>query len=203
MRAKRLAISTLRVLHMKQKWIPTQDAFDSLLAWLDADRERAGQKYERIRLRLIKIFTCRGCREAEDLADDAINRVMYKVEELAKTYEGEPALYFYGVAYKLYLEYIRDHRVKPQPPEAKPNDDEEAETKAFDCLDECLDEMPAENSKLLLRYYEEDKFAKINNRKELARELGIGLNALRIRVYRIRLPLQACVESCMERAPAH
>lgn len=186
---------------MKQKWVPTQEAFDSLLSWLDADREEAGQTYETIRLRLIKIFTCRGCREAEDLADEAINRVMSKVEELAKTYEGEPALYFYGVAYKLYLEYLRDHRVKPQPPQLQAN--EESDTKAFDCLDECLDELPAENSKLLLRYYEEDKLAKINNRKELASELDIGLNALRIRVYRIRVPLQACVESCLERAPAH
>src|SRR5688572_30059740 len=137
---------------MKQKWIPTQEAFDSLLNWLDTDRERSAQKYETIRLRLIKIFSCRGCLEAEDLADEAINRVMSKVEELAKTYEGDPALYFYGVAYKLYMEYSRDHGVKPQPPEPQP--DEEAETKTLDCLDECLDEMPAENSKLLLRYYE-------------------------------------------------
>jgi hypothetical protein len=46
---------------MKKDWVLTQDAFDKLLNWLDSDRERAGQKYETIRLRLIKIFTCRRC----------------------------------------------------------------------------------------------------------------------------------------------
>jgi len=182
---------------MKEKWLPTQEDFDRLLTWLDEDRERAGQRYETIRLRLIKIFGCRGCLEAEDLADEAINRVTAKVKELATTYEGDPALYFYGVAYKLHLEYLRSNRGKPQQPSSQL--EEEPDTRAFDCLDKCLGELPSENSKLLLSYYQEDKLAKINNRKELARELGIGVNALRIRVHRIRMPLQACVESCMER----
>src|SRR5262245_44374262 len=34
----------------------SREAFDLMLAWLDSDRERAGQKYEEIRYRLIKIF---------------------------------------------------------------------------------------------------------------------------------------------------
>src|SRR6266571_4389824 len=92
---------------MKTDWVLTQDAFDSLLDWLNADRVLAGKKYEAIRLRLIKIFTCRGCPEAEDLADETINRVTARVEEVANTYEGDPALYFYGVAQKLHLEYLR------------------------------------------------------------------------------------------------
>ena len=61
---------------MKKEWVINQDAFDTMLDWLDADRERAGCKYEAIRLRLIKIFTCRGCQDAEELADEAINRVI-------------------------------------------------------------------------------------------------------------------------------
>ena len=72
----------------------TQESFDSLLAWLDADRERAGRRYEEIRRRLIKILACRGCHDPEDLADEAINRVAGKVGEVAKDYSGDPALYF-------------------------------------------------------------------------------------------------------------
>ena len=45
---------------MKKGWVLTQELFDTLLDWLDPDRERAGQKYETIRLKLIKIFTSRG-----------------------------------------------------------------------------------------------------------------------------------------------
>ena len=59
---------------MKKGWVLTQELFDTLLDWLDPDRERAGHRYETIRLRLIKIFTSRGCPEAEELADETINR---------------------------------------------------------------------------------------------------------------------------------
>src|SRR4051794_16211659 len=85
----------------------TQESFDRLLEWLDADRERAGYRYEAIRRRLITIFTCRGCREAEALADETINRVTIKLPEIADAYVGDPALYFYGVAQKVHLEYLR------------------------------------------------------------------------------------------------
>ena len=50
---------------MNKDWFLTQEAFDALLAWLDPEREAAGRKYEEIRLRLIKLFTCRGCSEPD------------------------------------------------------------------------------------------------------------------------------------------
>src|SRR5687767_5895715 len=92
---------------MKNQWVVTQQAFDRLLDWLDADRDSAGSKYERIRVRLIKIFTCRGCGEADDLADETINRVTAKLGDIVESYSGDPALYFYGVAQKVHLEYLR------------------------------------------------------------------------------------------------
>ena len=57
---------------MKKEWDLNQNAFDNLLEWLDADRDRAAEKYEAIRLRLIKIFLCRGCSEAEELSDETV-----------------------------------------------------------------------------------------------------------------------------------
>ena len=45
-------------------------AFDRLLVWLDPDRDAAGRKYEAIRARLIKVLSYRGCREAEEIADE-------------------------------------------------------------------------------------------------------------------------------------
>lgn len=197
---------------MKNQWVVTQQAFDSLLNWLDADRESAGTKYEKIRVRLIKIFTCRGCGEADDLADETINRVTVKLGEIAANYSGDPALYFYGVAQKVHLEYLRKRPLVQEsletgrepggqttwPPEAA--DEVEHE---YACLEQCMDRLPPENRRLVLEYYHEEKRAKIDHRKQLADQLGIAVNALRIRAHRLRAQLQQCLQSCLEHSPSH
>jgi len=193
---------------MKTEWDLTQKSFDRLLDWLDADRTLAGNKYEAIRLRLIKIFTCRGCFEAEDLADETINRVTAKVEAVANTYKGDPALYFYGVAQKLHLEYLRktqarqtvtfqDSAADSRNPGAATSVDETG----YECLERCLDNLPRDNRRLVLEYYQQERHAKIEHRKRLAEELGIAVNALRIRAHRIRLILQDCVQDCLRKEP--
>jgi DNA-directed RNA polymerase specialized sigma24 family protein len=197
---------------MKKDWVLTQDAFDRLLDWLDPDREVAGRKYEAIRLRLIKIFTCRGCSEVEDLADETINRVAARVGEIATDYQGEPAVYFYGVAQKVYLEHLRKVKVKQAevPVESSFNDpamrqdcfDEDIEP-SYECLEHCLEHLPSSNRQLVLEYYRQERKAKIDHRKLLAAELGIAVNALRIRAHRIRRSLEQCVHACLEQQPAH
>lgn len=182
---------------MKKEWVLTQEAFDALLAWLDPDRELAAQKYESIRTRLIKIFACRGCIEAEDLADETINRVTNKLPEIQATFAGEPARFFYGVANKIQLEYSRSQRTTPVPQPAGNGEDSELE---YECLDRCMEKLSSENRQLVLSYYQEEKHAKIEHRKELATNLGIALNALRIRAHRIRASLQQCVKQCVSAA---
>jgi hypothetical protein len=86
---------------MSRRWTLTKESFDSLLAWLDPDREQSARKYESIRRTLIKIFTWRNVSDAEDLADETINRVAQRVNEVKPYYSGDPALYFYGVAKNL------------------------------------------------------------------------------------------------------
>src|SRR6266404_6772995 len=186
---------------MKKQWVINQDAFDTMLDWLDADRERAGCKYEAIRLRLIKIFNCRGCQDAEELADEAINRVIARIVEIADGYQGDPALYFYGVSQKVFLEYSRKTRgplahvpiesagVRLSTPAVILMEDIEPE---YRCLEHCLDQLPSENRDLVVRYYQQERQAKIDDRKKLAGELGIAVNALRLRAHRIRLTLQRC-----------
>lgn len=184
---------------MKKEWVLTKEAFDALLAWLDPNREAAAQKYETIRCRLIKIFACRGCPEAEDLADETINRVISKLPEIQPTFTGDPARYFFGVGNKVHLEYLRRKPV-PTLPEVKTGSDEsELE---YECLDRCVAKLSAENRKLVLSYYSEEKHAKIERRKLLAVELGIAANALRIRAHRIRASLQKCVKQCLQEGTA-
>ena len=197
---------------MKKDWVLTQDAFDTLLGWLDPDRDRAGRKYEAIRLRLIKIFTCRGCWEAEEMADETINRVVARVADIAEQYQGDPAPYFYGVSQKVQLEYSRKARLRDSdvlaegtadvssPATAVLADDAEPE---YACLERCLEHLPADNRRLVIEYYQQEQKAKIDHRKRLADELGIALNALRIRAHRIRRTLEECVHGCLEKQPAH
>src|SRR5712671_5300289 len=144
---------------MKKEWVISQEAFDTMLDWLDTDRERAGSKYEAIRLRLIKIFTCRGCQAAEELADETINRVIARIVEIADGYQGDPALYFYGVSQKVFLEYSRKTRgpsahvpidsttVNLSTPAEVLTEDIETE---YHCLERCLDRLPPESRNMVV-----------------------------------------------------
>lgn len=187
---------------MNKGWVLTQESFDALLSWLHPQREQAGQKYEEIRLRLIKIFTCRGCSESEDLADETINRVSKRLPDIKNEYTGEPARYFYGVANKVHLEYLR----KPTPPippslEDSDGDSDQIETE-YECLERCIEKLTPDNRELVLQYYQDDKRAKIDHRKRLAEQLGVAINALRIRAFRARAALQKCVHDCLQQSAA-
>jgi RNA polymerase sigma factor (sigma-70 family) len=179
---------------MGKEWELDQGAFDKLLAWLNPDPEQAGRKYEGIRSRLIKIFTCRGCTIPEELADETINRVARKVPEIAATYTGDPALYFYGVGHNVYLEYVRKKPAPTPPPKPEPSQELEQE---FECLEQCMQQLPPRSRELILQYYQEEKQAKIDHRKNVAQRLGMALNALRIQAHRIRAALQECVIDCL------
>jgi RNA polymerase sigma factor (sigma-70 family) len=181
---------------MKHQSSVTQESFDSLLSWLDPDRDRAAGKYELIRRRLITLFTCRGRHDAEELADETINRVTVKAPEVARDYVGDPSLYFYGVAQKVLLESLR--RRPPQPPAEQPTPEESEETeREHECLERCMDALTPANRELMVEYFQNDRRAKIDHRKELAARLGIAQNALRIRVHRIKATLHECVLACL------
>jgi DNA-directed RNA polymerase specialized sigma24 family protein len=184
---------------MNKNWELSQEAFDALLDWLDPDREQAGSKYEQIRLRLIKIFTGRGCVDAEDLADETINRVTTRLQTLEKDFSGDRARYFFGVANKLYMEYLR--RKPPQLPPWRGSDSARIELE-YSCLERCIERLSDENRELLLQYYGVEGRPKVEHRKALADRFGIGPNALRLRAFRIRLGLQDCVGKCLAAVPA-
>jgi len=183
----------------KKEWDLTQEAFTKFLVWLNPSPDKAGEKYEDIRRRLIKIFTCRGCYCPEDLADETINRVIRKFQEIGENYVGDPALYFYGVAHNVHLEHLRKKPSSAPPPSA----DEPSRTEEeYKCLEQCIESLPPRSRELVLQYYQEEKHAKINLRKQMALRLGIPLNALRIRACRIRMDLQTCVFQCLQQKAA-
>lgn len=178
---------------MNKNFVLTQELFEELLRWLDPDREIAGQKYEDIRRGLITIFINNGRHSVEDLADEAINRVANKLNQIMDDYHGDHSLYFYGVAKKIVHEDRRKTLV-PLPTPDWNSDNIEAE---HECLERCLQQLTSQNRELILQYYQDEKKAKIDHRRTLADKLGIGSNALRIRAHRIRNSLEFCVRACL------
>lgn len=178
----------------------SQDNFDELLAWLHPRRDEAGKIYEDIRQRLIKIFSYRGCPVAEDLADETINRVANKVREIKSTFVGNPSSYFHGVARYVYLEYVKKIP-EPLPPGLVSESEDPRESElAYNCLESCMSHLTPGNRELVLQYFQDEKRAKIDHRKELTRRLGITLNALRIRTHRLCASLKKCMQECLRAA---
>lgn len=81
-------------------------------------------------------------------------------------------------------------------------DDTEDIEREYECLERCMQKLTPDNRQLVLQYYQEEKRAKIDHRRQLAEQLGIALNALRIRAHRIRASLQECVQTCLREAAA-
>ena len=167
----------------------TGQAFSGLLDWLGPDRDAAGRRYEQIRSRLIKIFVCRGCNTPEELADQTIDRVAGKVHQIAGTYVGDPALYFYGVAEKIYLEHAKERSVLWLP--LSDGSSREIEVR-YGCLEGCMERLSQPSRDLIVAYYGNDSRSKIESRKDLAQRLGLRANALWIRAHRIRESLRRC-----------
>jgi DNA-directed RNA polymerase specialized sigma24 family protein len=175
------------------------DAFERLLGLLDAsDRERAGERYEELRVALIRFFRWRGCNGAEDLADEALTRAAEWKRE------GEPVRdahrFVYGIARLLALESHRRSAREEQAarelavlrfPSRAEDDPREA------CLDACLAVLPAADRELIVAYYSGSQGEKIASRRRLADSHAISLVTLRVRAHRLRERLEGCLRRCL------
>lgn len=189
-----------KILFVKSQTQERLRHFDSLLEWLDSDRDRAAEKYELIRQSLIQIFIWKRCSEAESLADETLDRVMSQVPELRKTYVGNPSAYIHSVAKNLLREQtwaptVPLETLAPENP-AKTDIDNE---KMYGCLERCLSNLSPYSRDLILGYYDKEHAKKVSHRNDLAERLGISVNQLRIRVYRIRRTLEECIQACTGR----
>jgi RNA polymerase sigma factor (sigma-70 family) len=174
-----------------------EEEFESLLAWLAPDREAAGQKYEVIRAGLIRIFVSKGFNDAEDLADETINRVTKRLPEIRDSYVGEPARYFHGVARFIVREMMRRKEVAVEEVPVVPTETE-VHSDEYDCLLKCLRFLPADKRELILDYYIYDGRDKIAQHRRMASELGITEGALRGRAHHVRGNLEKCIQNCID-----
>jgi DNA-directed RNA polymerase specialized sigma24 family protein len=183
----------------------TPRGFERLLEELHADRDTAGRTYERLRCRLVRFFEGRRCAFPDEHADETLNRVARKLDA-GETIQ-DVTTYVIGIARMVVKEAARAAsrdviQAMSQLPDQVPRSvDPSAEpARLLDCLHACLDQLPPIERDVIVQYYQNEKGAKINNRKHLAARMGVQMNALRLRAFRIRAGLQGCVNSCAAQA---
>jgi DNA-directed RNA polymerase specialized sigma24 family protein len=173
--------------------------FDRLLESLAPDRELAGAEYERLRTALVRYFVVQQCESPEDLADETFDRVANRIEK-GEVIQGL-AGYCFGVAKRVAMESrIKQKQMENVAPDgliAEYDYPEDRREQLLKCLDRCLQRLPTEQRLLVMAYYAEERQAKIDKRRELAKNLEIGTNALRIRAARLRSILRDCVNRCI------
>jgi DNA-directed RNA polymerase specialized sigma24 family protein len=197
----------------KSNWIATEGSFAALLEWLDQGFDTNGEAYLEVRRRLVAYFDRKGCRDADALADETLNRVQRRLEEEGSIESESPAKFCYAVAKFVFLEYVRSGRAREVPEEQidkastanaawqGPDDDDIHERESsLRCLERCMAELDEQRRELVIGYYQGELRAKIENRRRLAAKLGLTLNALSIRTFRIRERLENCVRKCIDRA---
>jgi len=173
----------------------TREKFASFLAWLNPDRDRAGEEYERLRFRLCTFFSQRQCSFADELADETINRVILKASE--ERIENKIA-YCYGVAKNVFRESLRKERTHLDIDEVTVAAKAPEEPSfSRECLDKCLAKLSPDSRNLLLDYFSEAKQAKIELHRRISDSLEMTQTALRMRVMRTKQKLKICVQECM------
>jgi DNA-directed RNA polymerase specialized sigma24 family protein len=161
-----------------------------------------------MRRRLVAYFDRKNCRAPDELADETLNRVARKLEEIGAIESETPAKYCYITARFVFLEYLRNSRKDDQLfddarwPAAEvavgsdTREERAAKEKLLSCLEQCTGKLEPRNQEIITRYYLGSGRSKIENRGSLASELGITVNALSIRACRIRDKLEVCVRRC-------
>lgn len=184
-----------------------EQTFRRLLAWLDQGVNTNGQSYLAIRERLLGYFDRKNCLNADELADQTLNRVARRLDEEGGNIETEiPAKYCYIVARFVFMEHLRANEKEftalgdlGRRANAMSPEDLHRKEKMLECLDLCAAKLELSQRELIFSYYSGEQRVKIENRHSLAQTLGITVNALSIRACRIRDKLEGCVKECASR----
>jgi DNA-directed RNA polymerase specialized sigma24 family protein len=181
-----------------------------LLEWLDDGVESHGNTYLEIHRRLVSYFDRRNRPSPHELADETLNRIARTLEKDGVIETRPPARYCYVVARFVLLEDIRrDQRVVRLDERSRagtwrtldkvviePGEAPAAQEQRLEWLEGCLQKLTAAQRELVVEYYRAGQGQQIERRRNMAKRLGITMNALGIRVCRIRSALESCVEAC-------
>jgi hypothetical protein len=182
----------------------TPEQFGKFLRWLSPDDQMAAAMYLEMRRKMVEKFIRKASRNAEDLADETLDRVARNVSKEPERYLN-PMAYCHGVARNVWLEDLRKPPEEELDPEKiivpQPEDWDLKECKEA-CMKKCVDSLPEHERYLITQYFGFQGREKIMVRKRLAEGHG-GLSNLRTKACRIRIRLNEglddCIGECMNR----
>jgi DNA-directed RNA polymerase specialized sigma24 family protein len=190
----------------------TRAAFSRLLEWLDDGVGSQGERYLEMRRRLVSYFDRRNRPSADDLAGETLSRIGRTLEKDGAMAITPPARYCYVVAKSVLLEDVRceplhvalgepriavasaGHSVAPH----EPGEGLTIEGQRLERVGRCLQELKREQRQFVVDYYHGTGRQTTERRRDMAKGLGLTLDALGIRASRIRRSLEACAarEGC-------
>ena len=195
------------------------NALSALLTLLHSDPVEAAEAYRRLEQRLVRFFSLTAASAPQELADETIKRLAQRATEDAAEVpadnannpaiaEGQPprihsaATLVFGVAREVLQEdlgrsQLNDHAVREWLAHSTNASDPNRERRQV-ILRSCLSHLSSERRHLLETYYAWGANNKAEHHLQLARSLGLNLDALRNRVLRSRAQLESCVRRKQE-----
>lgn len=190
----------------KKEWVLTGQAFEKLLGLFDPDPDIAAIRYEEMRRRLRKFFDWNRTKDPDELVDETFDRAARRIDEGVEVRNA--ASYLTGIARLLLKEYWVAHASKTeeigdQPAggdtRLEPEEEEREESdQRLQCLEDCTGSLAQIECQRVLQYYSGEKREKIDNRIRMAREMGVTLGNLRVRMLRLRERLEKCILECVD-----
>jgi RNA polymerase sigma factor (sigma-70 family) len=186
------------------------DGFGILLERLDQDDLRAAWKYRNL-VGILLVY-CEQQMQHPAYADDIVRRAIDIVA--TKLAGGEDILNLQAYSFSVARHLLCDYRKRLMPEYIDDSltrtlkcnrhlvqiDSIEKEVRE-ECREKCLQNLPGEQRDLIVKYYERGLYCK-SYREEMARDLGISVEALNNRISRIKKKLSQCCHGCASRLNA-
>jgi DNA-directed RNA polymerase specialized sigma24 family protein len=170
-----------------------QQAFEALLLRLEPDYSDPDKRYKQLRLKMVKFFAWRRCEDTDGLADETISRAVKNLSAGEEIRADNPYSYIYAIAKHVFMEYVREKSKRETIANGLPSHLQSHSPNLQDCRTQCLQKLSSDKLSLLEQYYMGEE-----SREKLAKMLNISLNALRLKVHRLKTDLRTCYEECLD-----
>jgi DNA-directed RNA polymerase specialized sigma24 family protein len=181
-------------------WRLSTESFELLLKQLHPDRDEAARRYVSLYDKLVRYFEWRGSNMSGLYADETMDRIARRIEQGATitNFQG----FMFGVARRVVIEALKE-REKEQKllnhlSQSEPCHPCSHREYLMARIDASLLMIPPTGRRLLIAYYSTGDDKNMKLRRELAQREGISLNALRVRVHRLRAMLETYVKTDLD-----
>ena len=150
--------------------------------------------FQTCRLKLLKFFAWRYCEDPDNLADETISRLLKNIGAGQEISAEHAYSYVYAIAKNVFYEYLRAKKKSGILTDLEDFQETAPPARAADCRKICLEQLSAAKLELLEHYYLDDV-----DSDDIARELGLTLNALRLQIHHCKVGLKRCLKDCIKR----